>query len=67
MYQHGMKGHTGGQKMRFPLSQHGTDLGRELTVELVREDVLNAAFREQVLSQEMGKSLLTPVKNQSGW
>lgn len=64
---HNMEGRTAGQKMRVPVSQHGADLGRELSVELVGEDVLNATVREQMLAQEMGKSLLTPAENQSGW
>lgn len=51
--------------MRLPVSEHGADLWRELTVDLVGEDVLNATFHEQVLSQEMGESLLTPVKHRN--
>lgn len=64
-----MKGRTARQKMRFPVSKHGADFGRELTVELVSKDVLNAAFREQVLLPRDGERervLLTPKSHQPG-
>lgn len=66
MWQRGMQGRTAGQKMRLPLSEHGADLGREVAVELVGEDVLDATFREQVLSREMAESLLTTWKEPVG-